>query len=815
MATQFYTRYIPPAKSIPETLIDSKRSESQSLLSKKRKRDSNLNATPSSKERKYHGQNTLVFDSEAQSHGVIDPRDSGSTERSETTISAKSNPQALGPDLEPSTAVTDAAVVNKDTVDSKKKREKRKWPVKDTELAKTNEVETNPSVGEITIPDDGPKHKKIRSKFERSSRLAAKLSKHRESAQDLTINEKRNSPAPEVHGLVPLPQPAEIPDDLGSNKISALPEWLARPLVVSSRNEISFQELPLRGSIVAALESKGLSKSFAIQSGVLPLLLPGLQQHDGDLCVSAATGSGKTFAYVLPMIESLCDKMTTKLRGLIVVPTRELVTQVRETLLLCTSGTRLKIGTAVGSRTLKEEQELLVTKGLKYDPQGYRAEQQRQSVYEDDLMNWDDEPPVWDDNSDALIDFTAHYMSNVDILVCTPGRLVDHVNSTNGFTLQNVQWLVIDEADRLLDESFQQWVDVVLPALQLPPKHNPWVCSIHKLLHVHETRELRKIILSATITKDISKLMALQLRRPKLVVLENTAIANVNVENPEAPVSSSIIYPADIELPPTLKEIAIPIKSIGDKPLYLLNLLPLDDAPYAISDSNIDHDMEAHKADGRSDITSSSNDELDSDTSSSGSGTDSDLSSSPSGVDEPTHVAGPVAKKSTHGVLIFTNNNENALRLARLLGLMRPSWAPRIASLTKSTATSTGRKILSAFRERRLSILIASDRASRGLDIQDLAQVINYDMPSSVTSYVHRVGRTARAGRAGVATTMVAHHEARWFWNEIAKSPNIHRHGKVNRVENGLESISEKDRKTYEVALKTLGQEARGEKTVV
>ena len=109
-------------------------------------------------------------------------------------------------------------------------------------------------------------------------------------------------------------------------------------------------------------------------------------------------------------------------------------------------------------------------------------------------------------------------------------------------------------------------------------------------------------------------------------------------------------------------------------------------------------------------------------------------------------------------------------------------------------------------------MLVASDRASRGLDIQNLAHVINYDLPVSLTSYVHRVGRTARAGKEGTATTFVAHREARWFWNEIARSEQVKRGPgkKVSRMKLNLEP-GDKERKRYEEALRQLGREARGE----
>ncbi|MCJ1319504.1 ATP-dependent RNA helicase ddx51 [Xylographa vitiligo] len=811
MATQFYARYIPPTKPTSRPSKDSKVLDPHTLPNRKRKRNSVVDAGPSNQELGHYLRDVTIIENDHRDVDAVN-HESSAAANGTITESTKINVQHLKGESETPSALIDSAVVQKAGTKVKKKRKKE--PVQDPKPFGSAETDIQPSLLHSTTADEEPKHKKIRSKFEKSSKLAAKLSRKQLSGQDVVISEQPTGPLPEMHGLVPLPQPIEVPDDSKSTQLSALPDWLARPLVIPVQNEIGFDKLPLSTSMVATLESKGLCKSFAIQSGVLPLLLPGPQQHDGDLCVSAATGSGKTLAYVLPMVESLHNKTTTKLRGLIVVPTRELVTQVRESLQSCTTGTGLKIGTAVGSKAMKEQQEQLVTKGQKYDPQGYRTEQQRKVAIEDDLMNWEDELTLSVDDSDTLMDFVVQYTSNVDILVCTPGRLVDHVNSTHGFTLEHVQWLVIDEADRLLDESFQQWIDIVLPALQSPPKQTSWVSSTHKLFHVHETRNIQKIILSATITKDISKLMALQLRRPKLVVLENNTVGNASDATQGVSEPMSTIQQVDIDLPSTLDEIAIPIKNVEEKPLYLLELLSPEITTLAASTRGLNVESKGHQAEDTNISSSSSGDELNSATSSSSSDSDSDVTSSESEAGRQVKTSRAVVNHESHGVLIFTNNNENALRLARLLALLRPSLASKVGSLTKSTATSTGRKTLAAFRKRKLSILIASDRASRGLDIENLAQVINYDMPSSVTSYVHRIGRTARAGKAGRATTLVAHHEARWFWNEIARSENIHRSRKISRVEKGSEIFSDQDRTAYEMALKTLGQEARGEKAL-
>ncbi|MCJ1409743.1 ATP-dependent RNA helicase ddx51 [Ptychographa xylographoides] len=809
MATQFYARYQPPTVALAS--VSSKSQDPNSLAKKKRKRGP-APGTITENSISTAAQNSLSL---KDKKNVQRPSTSLGENQDTKIVPVKRKKRAT--EVESSKLKDVESFDERGTDSYRKKAKKTKIELGDLDhvisltRADSDELDEDPEVNKDT------KHKRLRSKFENSGRIAVKLSEKArgpdegQSTQDIS----HDIPSVEIHGLVPLPQPPQIPEDSAIGHRSVLPEWLANPLCVSSNEKIPFKDILLDVSTVATLSSKGFYNTFAIQTGVLPLLLPGPNQYDGDLCISAATGSGKTLAYILPMVESLRGKPTTRLRGLIVVPTRELVSQVRETLQLCSIGSGLRIGTAVGSKSLREEQELLITRTQKYDPKGYRNFQSKQVNMERDLMNWDDESNEVEDGFECLIDFTVDLVSSIDILICTPGRLVDHMKSTKGFTLEHVQWLIVDEADRLLDESFQQWVDLVLPAVQAEPIQDPRTKTIQELFHIHQKRQIRKIILSATISKDISKLMALQLQQPRLVVLENAQNTEVAAEHSEPPQFATTAQQTDIHLPSTLKEVAISVDSTEEKPLYLLGLLSPQDSLCHQLEKRGDPVRVTKQNESQTSSSLSSSREPDSDnsTSASSSDTNTDRHIPKSPLKEKKGRERTSAPYPIHGTLIFTNNNENALRLARLLSLLRPSLAPQIGSLTKSTATSTGRKTLAAFRNHKLSILVASDRASRGLDIQDLAQVVNYDMPTTLTSYVHRVGRTARAGRGGVATTLVVRHEARWFWNEIARSEKIGRTGKVARAGKGSDDISEEDRKAYEEALKQLGKEAQGERS--
>lgn len=294
-------------------------------------------------------------------------------------------------------------------------------------------------------------------------------------------------------------------------------------------------------------------------------------------------------------------------------------------------------------------------------------------------------------------------------------------------------------------------------------------------------------------TRDISKLMALNLRRPKLVTLEGRDQKSNNNEGEDDMGDEG----GKIEIPATLQEYGVPIPEHNTqyKPLYLISLLESD------SDSLIG------KARQSSPINPEGSNASESDTPPGQKGHLQD--SNPQSHDSNPTLQ-PITSPSapTHGTLIFTSSNESAQRLSRLLALLRPSWP--LGTLTKSTS---GQNPLSLFRKRKLSILIASDRASRGLDIPDLAHVVNYDMPKSGTSYVHRVGRTARAGKEGRATTLVEHSQGKWFWRDgggIAGSEVVRR-GKGRKVvrRNLAVDLGGEGRGVYEDALRRLGEEAK------
>ncbi|KAF2084919.1 P-loop containing nucleoside triphosphate hydrolase protein [Saccharata proteae CBS 121410] len=618
---------------------------------------------------------------------------------------------------------------------------------------------------DVSIPK---KQQAILEKFRKSAVIADVAAGQSED----TTRGRTPSPEPVLHDLVPLPQPEPIPETKYEPAFASLPSWLAKPITAPADARTPFKDLNIDPKLTKHLSSKGYHEAFAVQSAILPLLLPGSPHTTADICVSAATGSGKTLAYILPLVESLRHRAVIKLRGIVVVPTRELVTQVREAAELCSVGSGLKIGTAVGSQSFAAEQESLVRNGRRYDPKEAAILHEKANARI--LHGWAEKDQTLERALEMLPGHIPSYESKIDILICTPGRLVEHIQSTTGFSMDDVQWLIIDEADRLLDQSFQGWSEVVIKALEREKSAERLSArekALSKLWHPQPKQSVRKVILSATMTRDLNKLSALKLRRPLLVV-------NEGAEGFERKSDGEVF-----NLPPTLWEAAIPVGDGSKKPLYLLHLLQ----------QNILYDLSGSDSDSDSDSDSSD---------------DESASTDPTEQPRQNQIT---SQDPSQNVLIFTHNNENANRLSRLLQLLHPPYKNIIGTLTKSSTTTESRKILRAFRAGKLRILIASDRASRGLDLPNLAHIVNYDLPASVTSYVHRVGRTARAGMEGTAWTFFTKTEAAWFWHAIAKGNQVRRgENKVERTK--LEdAVSEDQSKKYVEALNRLRDEVRGD----
>lgn len=674
--------------------------------------------------------------------------------------------------------------------------------------AKRKSESETPAEVENEIP---VRHRSVLEKAAKSIRAPdLKLSAEQEDAEmqdaperddDIVANPKGamdlDGEVPEVHGLEPLPQPEPIIPDATKPAYETLPHWLANPIRTSPQSYSSFKhfglsdDLAIADKVTEKLAANGYREAFAIQTAVIPYLLPNYdKKYQGDVLVSAATGSGKTLAYTIPIMRDLSqgNRHITRLRAIIVLPTRELVRQVQQVAEQCAgifslggSKRRPRIGVAMGSQSLEKEQTILVEREEKYDPEAYVRRNKRlasESGYgsgedSDEGYNTEDEEKAAirkrEDKIPTLPDHVIAYNSKVDLLICTPGRLVEHIKSTPGFSLDFVRWLVVDEADKLLGQNFQQWLDVVMPRLQSD--------DMHFRNHRHSNLSgVRKVILSATMTRDLDRLEGLKLRWPMLFILEGSGVADEQ---------ENISNKADLALPEKLQEAALKISDPNLKPLFLLDLLQSEHVLGPLS-SKPNQDL------------------FDDDTSSSDSASESDPEL------ESFRPSNATFGRDLPSVLIFTKSNETALRLSRLLSLLSPTLGNLTGTLTSTTQYATRKRTIQSFLAKKLRVLVASDLVARGIDLPSLDHVVNYDIPSSVASYVHRVGRTARAGKRGKAWTLFTNREARWFWNEVASETAIQRTGQVERIRitEEKEDAFEKKVAAYEAALAKLGEEA-------
>ncbi|BFZ54678.1 hypothetical protein PYCC9005_001715 [Savitreella phatthalungensis] len=496
-----------------------------------------------------------------------------------------------------------------------------------------------------------------------------KRQQRQQPSKDIEVKNDAQAQAEEVSfPLGPLPRPPTRSRGVGTVPI-AVPQYLSKAKLVKPDVRVPFKSLSLCSHILENLERQEMTEAFAVQSVVLPALLQKglLPEQQRDLLVSAPTGSGKTLAYVLPILEQLRTRRVTRLRAVVLVPTRELVSQVYSTFEACSRKLGLQIQFTSANRGLATEQDLLVG-GL------------------DDLP-----------------------ASKIDILIATPGRLVDHLKSTPGFTLDHLQYLVIDEGDRLLNQSFQSWAR----ELELALRPITTVSTNGHPFYLESQQRCRKLIFSATMTDDPALLSELHLVDPYfLMVSEDDSLR--------------------FSVPATLSEIFVHVPDEVPKPLALL------------------------------------------------------------------HV---IKRLEVNQSLIFTNSNEAAHRLSRLADMFDIGG---VLPFTSNMTNGERKRRLQAFAAGEVCHLVCSDLMARGVDTTTPA-VINYDASVPPRQYVHRVGRTARAGKSGLAVSIVARSEDKYWWNQVGKK--IGRSTEIDRKTLFPRDASEEMpelRQRYEEALREL-----------
>lgn len=392
---------------------------------------------------------------------------------------------------------------------------KRKEEVANMEVDES--MQSNPEVPGHTssvtekesIPNDPHEEKVIDNYVNMHSKIFSKF----KSIRPLNVVESDKEDEREkveVQALAPIPQP-EIPkDEVLSSALTYLKNlnWLAKPAVSTSGNQRPFTEFPLNETILRNLTKLGFTSAFSVQISVLELMLEDIRKNKlcpdfrGDVLVNSSTGSGKTLAYAIPIIQALQERMVPRVRAIVLVPTKPLITQVAATLRAISLGTLLTVISLMNDLSLNEE----------------------------------------------AVRLTANVP---DIIVSTPGRLVDHLLA-GVISLEALRFLVIDEADRLLHLAYQNWCQIVVSNIE------KWYESLSNLANKWALMP-QKLVFSATLTTDAGKLSLLKLCKPRLLVINS-----INKPNQEM-----------FTVPSTLKEhkMYFTTEKSAQKPLLLAKFL--------------------------------------------------------------------------------------------------------------------------------------------------------------------------------------------------------------------------------------------------
>ncbi|XP_067861594.1 ATP-dependent RNA helicase DDX51 [Heptranchias perlo] len=440
-----------------------------------------------------------------------------------------------------------------------------------------------------------------------------------------------------------------------------LPQWLSEPMLVNKdikQNLRAIEDVPgIHPKLLQKLRDNGIHSFFPVQAEVIPTMLEstkhGLMLGRGgyrpsDICVSAPTGSGKTLAFIIPIVQALMDRVVCRVRALAVLPTKELAQQVCKIFSSYVEGTGLRVVIIAGQKPFAVEQSALVEQTV----MGFR--------------------------------------SLADIVVATPGRLVDHIAKTDGFSLQHLRYLIIDEADRMIDSLHQDWLNQVVKAVYRVDEHSapdilfqrtePGACTAAS--HSRLQMPLQKLLFSATLTQDSEKLQQLALHQPQLFTSNYTSlqrkqhVTQTEHQQPAGTIENKYT------LPEGLTEFYVPCH-LNKKPLIILYF---------------------------------------------------------------------VLRMKFSRILCFTNSRDASHRMYLLL---RAFGGIQVAEFSSRLSPNERQKILKEFEQGKLQILISTDATARGIDVKGVTCVVNYDAPQFIRTYVHRVGRTARAGKAGLAFTLL------------------------------------------------------------
>ena len=443
---------------------------------------------------------------------------------------------------------------------------------------------------------------------------------------------KKNNVGDNIEGFTILGDPT----DQKVKKVNrVLPLWLAQPNILSVdllSDKLAVGDMPgLDKVLVDKLMKEKVTHFFPVQRQVIPHLLEFSPRYrPSDLCVSAPTGSGKTLAFVLPIVQSLLGRLVPRVRAITVLPTQNLATQVYKVFNHFCEGSGLRVKLLTGGENMAEEGDL-VRKGVAG---------------------------------------MVHQL--YDILVVTPGRLIHTIRDTPGLDLSHLRYLVIDEADRMMDNMTGDWLTILETSVYSRGRTRPGLLTAAAASQHHIP--LQKLLFSATLSQDPEQLEQLNLFEPKLY----------RCLVPVAALGEAVSMTS---LPVTLTQL-FTISKQGDKPALV------------------------HQV---------------------------------------------IKEKSLTKVLVFTHSNETVHRLALVLEKL----GHKVGEL--SSAVKGRKKVLSKLQRGVIDIVVCSDVMARGIDVEGLDGVVSYDVPAYSKAYIHRVGRTARAGKEGTAISLCEEKQVKNF----------------------------------------------------
>ena len=395
---------------------------------------------------------------------------------------------------------------------------------------------------------------------------------------------------------------------------------------------MSLSTLGLCPEILKALKDRGYESTTPIQKALIPAMLQGY-----DIMAGAQTGTGKTAGFILPILQELSKELVEGkhyLKAIIIVPTRELARQVHQSVESYGKYLPLKSVVLYGGANMTSQANRL--------------------------------------------------NSGVDIVVATSGRLLEHIGKKN-ISVESVRYLVLDEADTILDMGF-----------------------VHEVMQVIEKlpKKRQNVLVSATLSGSLKRLAQRILHKPKLIEVDSMGTSAQNVE--------LLVHPV-----------------IKEKKMELLSFL--------------------------------------------------------------------IGSRNYQQVLVFVRKKQEADEVAKELNLS----GLKTSVIHGDKSSGVRARALEAFKEGKVRVLVATDIVARGLDIPNLAVVINFDIPHVTGDFLHRIGRTGRAGKRGIAITLVSPKEEialkeveRLMGKAIQREEIEGYTPKVEKAQRGARKVVDKKRRT-------------------